>query len=394
MSGEGGQTRQSSFDAQHLAIVAEIDSRGLAGDLGYKDTADLLRSAQRMSARAASARLEAARAVVPQRTILGEGLAVELPETAVAVACAEISLEHVVPIVLGAKGQPLDVGRRSRLVTPAMRRALDQRDGGCAHPGCDVPGQWTSAHHVTHWSQGGDTAVGDLVLLCLRHHHLIHKGEWTITVIGSIHRGGPEGRPRGTWFTGLNCSAGCPRRRNAQLCPQPSCRSRPTARRPSRHSVRIAPFDRQPPAAGSRPPLREFFCRRSDRAEMEFPSMDRDGCGCRGDGRGRGIADDGGHGQCRAYPPGRPRHRLLRLLHAGRGDAQLLLQPDQRDAAGYCAGAAKPDDLGVAIQPAEHAAHHGAPAALVVGSAAARLVGPTGRESACLESACLEATCG
>jgi hypothetical protein len=376
------QAARNAIDARMLAVVAELESRGLAAERGYRDTADLLQSVQRVPAGAAKARVRAARAVVPARSLLGQELVAELPSTAAGVAAAEISFEHVrviqhtlaalpvhlagvhrqplerdlaelartldpealrragkhalalldpdgprprdgapartrlrftprgegfeargwfdresaailrtalsplsaprgeheagqcdeagcehqpgerrpdprsiperegdalvelcrrmldsgalpvdggarpqvtvtialselrgggagllglgdgllasaipaedarrwacdaaiVPIVLGARGEPLDVGRRSRLVTPAMRRALEQRDGGCAQPGCPIPAQWTAAHHIRHWSTGGATCLGNLVLLCPAHHRQIHKGEWAITM--------------------------------------------------------------------------------------------------------------------------------------------------------------------------------------------------------------------
>ncbi|WP_176921507.1 HNH endonuclease signature motif containing protein [Pseudonocardia oroxyli] len=103
----------------------------------------------------------------------------------------------VVPVVLGSRGEPLDVGRRSRVVTVGMRRALDARDGGCAHPGCGLPARWTEAHHVEHWADGGVTAVDNLVLLCGRHHRLQHKGEWRITMEAGL----PVFHP--PWWTGI-----------------------------------------------------------------------------------------------------------------------------------------------------------------------------------------------
>ncbi|WP_214368497.1 HNH endonuclease signature motif containing protein [Pseudonocardia sp. H11422] len=89
---------------------------------------------------------------------------------------------HLVPIVLGAEGAPLDIGRRSRVVSRSLRRALAHRDGGCSFPGCECPPQWTEAHHVVHWAEGGATALHNLLLLCPRHHTLIHAGEWEVSI--------------------------------------------------------------------------------------------------------------------------------------------------------------------------------------------------------------------
>ena len=83
------------------------------------------------------------------------------------------------PILLRGS-QPLDIGRRTRTVPTAVRRALVVRDGGCRFPGCDRPPAWTDAHHITHWADGGATALANLILLCRRHHRLLHHG-WTLT---------------------------------------------------------------------------------------------------------------------------------------------------------------------------------------------------------------------
>nr|WP_162184933.1 HNH endonuclease signature motif containing protein [Allokutzneria albata] len=62
----------------------------------------------------------------------------------------------------------------------AQRKALAVRDKGCAFPGCDRPPGWTEAHHVWHWIDGGPTDLGNLVLLCVHHHHVMHEQEWRI----------------------------------------------------------------------------------------------------------------------------------------------------------------------------------------------------------------------
>ncbi|MGH3569159.1 MAG: DUF222 domain-containing protein [Pseudonocardia sp.] len=89
---------------------------------------------------------------------------------------------HLACIVIGGKSEPLDIGRASRTVPRWMRRALVQRDGGCAFPGCEVPAQWADAHHIIHWADGGVTALHNLCLLCPRHHTLIHQSEWEVTI--------------------------------------------------------------------------------------------------------------------------------------------------------------------------------------------------------------------
>lgn len=87
----------------------------------------------------------------------------------------------LIPIVLGTDNRILDLGRSHRLVTPALRRALIARDGGCLFPGCNIPATWTEAHHLVEWYAGGVTSLDNLVLLCSHHHHAVHTGVWRIT---------------------------------------------------------------------------------------------------------------------------------------------------------------------------------------------------------------------
>jgi len=81
----------------------------------------------------------------------------------------------ILPAVLGSRGEVLDLGRRQRLFTPAQRKALAIRDRRCRAEGCDTPAAWTEAHHRDPWSRGGRTDLADGVLLCSRHHHLVHQ---------------------------------------------------------------------------------------------------------------------------------------------------------------------------------------------------------------------------
>ncbi|WP_181781121.1 HNH endonuclease signature motif containing protein [Pseudonocardia pini] len=88
----------------------------------------------------------------------------------------------IIPTLLGSDSEPVDVGRRHRVVHTALRRALAVRDGGCAFPGCGIPARWTDAHHIRHWAHGGETSLANTVLLCPRHHRLLHHGEWTVEI--------------------------------------------------------------------------------------------------------------------------------------------------------------------------------------------------------------------
>jgi hypothetical protein len=70
-------------------------------------------------------------------------------------------------------------GRKSRTIPPALRRALRARDGGCRFPGCENR-RFVDAHHVRHWAHGGETTLDNLLLLCRRHHRLVHEGGYTV----------------------------------------------------------------------------------------------------------------------------------------------------------------------------------------------------------------------
>ncbi|GHH29671.1 HNH endonuclease signature motif containing protein [Amycolatopsis oliviviridis] len=86
----------------------------------------------------------------------------------------------MLPVVMNAAGEPLDVGRLRRFVTPGQRRALNIRDRGCAFPGCHRRPKNCHAHHIEHWADGGPTDLRNLVLLCSFHHRLIHHGDWQV----------------------------------------------------------------------------------------------------------------------------------------------------------------------------------------------------------------------
>lgn len=95
------------------------------------------------------------------------------PEVARRVAC-DASVRRV---VLSGRSEPLDVGRRTPVISPAMRRAVIVRDGQCRFPGCDRPHTWCDVHHVVHWAAGGATCVDNLLLLCRRHHRMVHGAD-------------------------------------------------------------------------------------------------------------------------------------------------------------------------------------------------------------------------
>ena len=85
-------------------------------------------------------------------------------------------------VLMAGPSVVLDMGRRTRLATPAQRRALAIRDRHCVFAGCDRPPDWCDIHHLASWLEGlGLTDLANLVLLCRRHHIMCHEAGWTLT---------------------------------------------------------------------------------------------------------------------------------------------------------------------------------------------------------------------
>ena len=112
-------------------------------------------------------------------------------ETARRLCCAA----GIAAAVDGPDGEPLAVGRRTRSIPPAMRRALLIRDRGCRFPG-RVSSHRLHGHHVWHWVMGGHTSLDNLVLLCLFHHRLVHEGGFDVHRLddGAYRFVPPDGR--------------------------------------------------------------------------------------------------------------------------------------------------------------------------------------------------------
>jgi len=105
-------------------------------------------------------------------------------ETARRLACDAA----VTPIFLGSESNQPRADQTTRLISGSQRKALVVRDKGCRFPGCDRPADWTDAHHIKHWADGGETVMDNLVLLCRRHHRMVHEEGWqlVITEVGEI----------------------------------------------------------------------------------------------------------------------------------------------------------------------------------------------------------------
>ena len=195
-SADGGEPTIAQRRADALGLVAES---ALAGGLDPGNPADRFQVTVHVQADALPAREPADEAprvsaetfevseapgkrVVPE-TDLDAGLAVIEQagglhigkEAARRVACDAgiVVLRHA------ADGQVLDVGRRTRTVPSALRRALLSRDRGqCQFPGCES--RHCDAHHVEHWADGGETRLQNLVLACRFHHRALHEGGFRV----------------------------------------------------------------------------------------------------------------------------------------------------------------------------------------------------------------------
>ena len=120
-------------------------------------------------------------------TQVGAGL-LDTGQTLSVRAVRRLSCDALVTTILRDRvGQPLDVGRTQRLFPSALRRALIDRDRGCAFPGCTRPPSWCDAHHIVHWADGGPTSLDNGVLLCGHHHRYMHaeshRDGWSVSAV-------------------------------------------------------------------------------------------------------------------------------------------------------------------------------------------------------------------
>ena len=86
----------------------------------------------------------------------------------------------VMRVLLDQESVVVDVGRSRRVISGAARRALQARDGHCQWPACERPASRCDGHHLVHWINGGTTELSNLILLCHRHHWLVHEGGWQL----------------------------------------------------------------------------------------------------------------------------------------------------------------------------------------------------------------------
>ena len=164
---------------RRAAALAELARRAVGADPG-RPTIAVTISVDDLEARTGSGRVDET------------GVAISA-EAARRLACDA----KVVRVVTNGASEPLDLGRASRTVSPAQRRALTIRDRGCVFPGCDRPPGWCDGHHIVHWADGGPTDLANLALLCHHHHKAIHEGGWSMARApdGSLEFTRPDGTP-------------------------------------------------------------------------------------------------------------------------------------------------------------------------------------------------------
>ena len=194
-----GTSRQPEVQANRAAEVSdrvpagtsgqpEVRANGAAGADGHVP-AGTSGDPARHSVAAEPARTESADCVHSAGAWVGKSHVRVSAETARRIACdaGKVVMQH-------RSGQILSVGRKTRTIPPPIRRALEFRDRGCRFPGCTS--QHCDAHHIEHWADGGETKLSNLVLLCRRHHRLLHEGGFSLRMDdqGAVGFYNPRGR--------------------------------------------------------------------------------------------------------------------------------------------------------------------------------------------------------
>jgi hypothetical protein len=172
---ERGSAEPRPTTAQALVALSEA---ALASDGGGSSGGDRYQVVVHVDAAALASDAEATCA-------LEDGPAIAA-ETARRLAC-----DASVVAISERNGRTVRIGRKTRTISPGVRRGLRARDRGCRFPGCEDH-RFVDAHHVRHWARGGETTLDNLVLLCRRHHRLVHEGGFGVD--DRLHFYDPWGR--------------------------------------------------------------------------------------------------------------------------------------------------------------------------------------------------------
>ena len=189
---QGGASREMTVDSEARANETTVGDVLLAEDrtiaqLNADALADIARHS--LGAKHAPAALRSATVVVrvdSEALVSGRGHAtIDGIEQPVSVGTArELAMSAgIAPLLLDRRSERLDLGRATRLFTPAQKVVLVDRDGGCAWPGCSRPPSHTQAHHIDWWERdGGPTDLHNGIMLCSHHHHRVHDSGWRIDI--------------------------------------------------------------------------------------------------------------------------------------------------------------------------------------------------------------------
>ncbi len=93
-------------------------------------------------------------------------------------------------VLVTGRSSILDYGTATRSFPANLWNALVVRDRHCRFPGCDRASPMCHGHHVVPFEQRGPTRLANCVLLCHRHHRVIHRRGWRVL--------GTSGPPAGT----------------------------------------------------------------------------------------------------------------------------------------------------------------------------------------------------
>jgi len=178
---QGVEERWISYASRRADALAVVAEGFLAAPAAASDTADRSSSADRYQV-VVHVDAETLQERSAGRCEIEHGPSIPI-ETVRRLSC-DASL---IKVLENEKGEPLNVGRKTRSIPTAIRRALNSRDAGCRFPGCTHQ-RFMDAHHIEHWADGGETKLTNLVSLCRLHHRLVHEGEISIQTL-----------PDGTW---------------------------------------------------------------------------------------------------------------------------------------------------------------------------------------------------
>ncbi|MGW5191133.1 DUF222 domain-containing protein [Kribbella sp. NPDC004138] len=276
-----GPTGPTAPEAATTAATSSAGNAGSAGSVGKDRRVAGYGAKANITVTIDFEDLKAATADAIGRTVYSGGLSAA---TIRRLACDA----NIIPLVLGSNSEPLDVGRLERLVTKAMRRALEARDRGCVV--CGAPPIMCDAHHLISWIDGGDTKVSNLALLCRRHHTDVHRGHWQIRITdGVVHVTRPA------WATAPPAAAaarlsGPPDAQPRRTAP-PEAQPRPTAP-PDALPGCTTPPDAEPDRAG--PPDAQPAC-------WALPDVHPPAAGETDAARSRWRADDAALQQAAAF---------------------------------------------------------------------------------------------